>query len=159
MFNLDDAELVVTTRFSIGSGSENGERFCLSDYSSLEEFFADCAATFSNEENPEYVFQHWENIPEGMVTERWLSPNFFEMHDALQSIDDEHHIAFFNRCKTYRWDIASDDPHKLVAEFEYAMSDLLKSEDEQYCQGEDELLDTAYTALRIAGGAFIEDYD
>lgn len=158
MNNLSEAELMVDTRFSIESGNNNGNWFYLNDYYSLEEFFADCASWFSDEENPDYVYRDWQNIPDCMINENWISPNIFEVKDALQSINEAYTDVFFEWCKTYGWDIANDDPQKIVSEFHDAMEGLLKSEDDQYC-GEDDEYVTLYSGPRINCEMFTDDYN
>ena len=159
MLNLSDACLVVETRLSIDSGSYYGNWFYLEDYSSLGELLTDCAAWFSDEENPEYVFSDWENIPESMISESWFSPNFFALRDALQSMGEVQRALFFPWCKTYGWDIARDDPHKIVAEFEYAMDGLAAPDGNQYDPEEDGYFDPVYTGMRITCDLFTDNYN
>lgn len=159
MYDLNDAELVVETRFSIESGNNDGEWFYLRDYGSLSEFFTDCASWFSNEKSPEYVYLHWENIPDCMISENWISPNIFTLRDALQAIEEPYLDVFFEWCKTYGWDIASDDPHKIVSEFEYAFGGIIHSDQSEYSTEGDEYSDSSYSDMRIGYDMFTDDYN
>ena len=48
-----------------------------SDYSDKEEFYEACRELHKDEEDAEYMFQDWENVPEGLIDESWISENFF----------------------------------------------------------------------------------
>lgn len=114
-------EICVETRLSIESGNYDGTWFYLADYSNLSEFFTDCASWFCEEDNPEYIYDAWENIPDCLIGREWICPNIFEIRDALQSLDDELVDAFVNWCKLYGWDIATDDPYKLIIDFQSSL--------------------------------------
>lgn len=137
-YDLSEGQLTVNTRFSIESGDNNSNSFCLKDYSTLAEFFIDCASWFSDEENPEYVYSDWENIPESMISERWISPNLFELRDALQTLDQSLHAYFWHWCKSFGWEPATDEPYKLVSDFESSMTGKPSFDTSECCPEEDE---------------------
>lgn len=56
----------------------------MSDYSDMSEFLCACSDLFPGEEEPQYRYPKWENIPDILVSREWLCPNFFEIRDALR---------------------------------------------------------------------------
>ena len=52
----------------------------------MEEFRERCAKIHEDEEEPEYMFQDWENIPECLIDEGNLEENFFELRDELDKL-------------------------------------------------------------------------
>ena len=130
MKNLSNAEIYVDTRFSIESGGGDGNWFRLADYSSLSEFFVDCTSWFDGEDDPEYVYTAWTDIPAYLINENWLCPNIFEIRDAMQTIDEGLLDTFLSWCKTYGWDITTEDPYRIVTEFQYSVRQLPTSESE-----------------------------
>ena len=49
MMDIFEAEVFVDTVFSVESGAGNGNRFYLSDYSTMSEFQSDCAGWFNSQ--------------------------------------------------------------------------------------------------------------
>ena len=70
----------------------------LSDYSDKEEFYEACRELHKDEEDAEYMFQDWENVPEGLIGESWISENFFALRDAVEDLSDTEQEAFFVWC-------------------------------------------------------------
>lgn len=137
MKNLACAEVCVETRYSLESGNNDGNWFRLADYGSLAEFFIDCSSWFVDEENPEYIYVAWDNIPDNLIRRDWICPNIFEIRDALETIDSGHIDTLLSWCKTYGWDITTDDPYKIVSDFqcslgEYPVYECDASEQEEY---------------------------
>ena len=60
----------------------------LSDYADKEEFYEACRELHKDEEDAEYMFQDWENVPEGLIDESWISENFFALRDAVEDLSD-----------------------------------------------------------------------
>ncbi len=118
MKDIFEAEVFIDTVFSIESGTGNGNRFYMSDYSTMSEFQSDCAAWFSDESNPEYVYKEWWGIPDLLINERWLCPNFFEIRDALQQIDKKFITPFVDWCRDNGHDLTKDDPLMLVTRYQ-----------------------------------------
>jgi len=108
--DINDAEVLVETQFSIDTAQHYGTWFRLSDYSTIGEFFIDCAAWFDEEEIPEYVYLEWSDIPQDMITRNWISPDVFGLRDALQDVEVSQWGVFWKWCYTYGWDIGRDDP-------------------------------------------------
>jgi hypothetical protein len=116
--NLSEAGVVVTTQQEIDSGTYEGDWFRLSDYGDTGEFYTACHTWFHDEENPEFRYPAWENIPDCLVNEKWFSPNFFEIRDALEKLDDTEIDYFMTWCNYHGHNIATDDPYLLVSHFQ-----------------------------------------
>jgi len=61
--------IYVGTYAKYNSGDLRGAWLNLEDYANKEEFLEACRDLHSDEEDPEFMFQNWEGIPEGMISE------------------------------------------------------------------------------------------
>ena len=93
--NLSEARIYVGTYTKYGSGSLQGEWVDLADIYDHDEFMERCAEIHEDEEEPEYMFQAWEEIPEELVSESHLDEYFFELRDELDSLNDMEKEAFW----------------------------------------------------------------
>ena len=59
-------------------GSLYGKWLSLSDYADKEEFYKACAELHKDERDPEFMFQDYENIPDSLVGECWISEKFLK---------------------------------------------------------------------------------
>ena len=81
---LSEAKVYVGTYAKYNNGSLSGAWLDLSDYSDKEEFYEACRELHKDEEDAEYMFQDWENVPEGLIDESWISENFFALLGVAQ---------------------------------------------------------------------------
>ncbi|MDR2911833.1 MAG: hypothetical protein LBV38_00815 [Alistipes sp.] len=124
MEEIFEAEVFVETVFSLESYQNNGTWFYMSDYSTMDEFMTDCAAWFSNEETPEYIYKEWTGIPDTLITRMLLCPNFFEIREALRMIERRFIDPFIKWCVDNGHDLATDDVMMLVTRYQdYVPSD------------------------------------
>ena len=86
---LSEAKVYVGTYGKYNNGSLSGAWLDLSDYSDKEEFYEACRELHKDEEDAEYMFQDWENVPEGLIGESWISENFFALRDAVEDLSEE----------------------------------------------------------------------
>lgn len=91
---LSEAKVYVGTYAKYNNGSLSGAWLDLSDYSDKEEFYEACRELHKDEEDAEYMFQDWENVPEGLIDESWISENFFALRDAVEDLSDTEQEAF-----------------------------------------------------------------
>lgn len=63
------SRVYVGTYRKYNNGSLFGDWLDLSDYDSKKEFFAACRELHNDEEDPELMFQDWEDIPGNLITE------------------------------------------------------------------------------------------
>ena len=66
-----------------------------SDFYDLDDFIEHCAEIHEDEEEPEYMFQAWEEIPDGLIAESHLEETFFELRDELDRLSDKEQEAFW----------------------------------------------------------------
>lgn len=71
--------IYVGTYAKYNSGSIKGAWLDIDDYSDKEDFYAACAELHSDEHDPEFMFQDWEGIPDGMVSESHIDEEVFEL--------------------------------------------------------------------------------
>lgn len=93
--NLNAARIYVGTYAKYNSGSLAGKWVKLSDFSYLEDFMEHCAEIHKDEEEPEYMFQDWEEIPDCLIGEEHLDEDFFELRDELDRLTDTQQDAFW----------------------------------------------------------------
>ena len=86
---LSEARVYVGTYNKYNNGSLFGKWLDLSDYSDKDEFLEACADLHKDEQDPEYMFQDYENIPETLFSESSLSEKFFELRDANKDFNKE----------------------------------------------------------------------
>ena len=115
--NLNDAVVVVTTQYQIDNDTHEGDWFQLSEYGDTGEFYNACYSYFINENNPAFRFLAWENIPDILINKEWFCPNFFEIRDALECLEESDVDYFMSWCNYHGHNIATDDPHLLVSNY------------------------------------------
>ena len=95
--NIKEAAIYCGTYHKYNCGSIYGKWMTLSDYADKEEFYKACAELHKDESDPEFMFQDWENIPEGMVGESWVSEKVW---DLMNADDDDIKIVqhYCNAC-------------------------------------------------------------
>ena len=77
----------VGTYAKYNNGSTQGAWLDLSDYNDRDAFYEACAELHSDEDDPEFMFQDWEDIPCGMVGESSISPECWELLEAYDEFD------------------------------------------------------------------------
>lgn len=107
--DLNNAEIAVTTQHLIDIKDYRDYWLHLSDYSDMGEFLSACSDLFPGEKEPEYRYPKWENIPDTLVSREWLCPNFFEIRDALERLEEEETEFFISWSRSYGYDITTDD--------------------------------------------------
>jgi hypothetical protein len=114
---LSEARVYVGTYAKYNNGSLSGAWLDLSDYSDKEEFYEACRELHGDDEDAEYMFQDWENVPEGLIGESWISENFFSLRDAVEDLSDTEQEAFFVWCNYKSHDLGEEDADDLVRDF------------------------------------------
>lgn len=128
--NLQGAKIYVGTRAKYNNGSLDGKWVDLSDFNYLEDFLYECAEIHEDEEDPEFMFQDWENIPEQLVSESSLSEDFFYLRDEILDLDKDKEEAFWIWLDNTRSTVDFGDPHKLVSNFNDSYIGKYDSEEE-----------------------------
>lgn len=92
--DFSEAAIYVGTYAKYNAGSLFGKWFNLSDFADKDEFMEACKELHKDEEDPEFMFQDRENIPEELVSESWISEIFFELRDKVEDMDSTVQEAF-----------------------------------------------------------------
>ena len=75
----------VGTYRKYNNGSLAGEWLVLDEYTSKDEFYEACQQLHKDEADPELMFQDWEDVPDSLIGESWISSEYWEF---LQSGGD-----------------------------------------------------------------------
>ena len=86
--DLNQAEVAVTTQHLIDIRQEKDNWLQMSDFGDMGEFLCTCSGLFPEEKTPEYRYTRWEEIPAMLINRQWLCPNFFEIREAMEQLDE-----------------------------------------------------------------------
>lgn len=109
--NTSEASIYVGTYGKYNAGSIFGKWLNLSDYADKEEFYIACRELHNDEADPEFMFQDYENIPDGLIGESWISDKIF---DDLSTIAYNHLLKHADKYKVKPrfYVINFDDPRR-----------------------------------------------
>ena len=124
---LSEARVYVGTYARYNNGSLFGKWLDLSDYSDKDEFLEACRELHKDEQDPEYMFQDYENVPESLISESWLSGKFFELRDAIEKLSETQQEAFFVWCDHHNSDISEEDYAYEIVEQCYELPEFAKT--------------------------------
>ncbi len=116
--NLQDARVYVGTYHKYACGSIEGKWLDMSDYADKGEFIQACKELHKDEADPELMFQDWENIPDGLISESSISEKFFELRDETENFSETEAGAFYVWLNNGCYDISDYDAYDLVQKFE-----------------------------------------
>lgn len=162
--DINEAQIYVGTYAKYNDGSLYGKWMELSDYSDLDEFLTVCKELHKDEEDPELMYQDWENISESLIGECSLSANFFSLRDAMESLTEEEQEAFFVWCNNGSHDVASEDADSLLSKFREEYCGKYDSEEDytneyvETCYELSEFSKTYFDYKRFADDLFSTDY-
>lgn len=77
----------VGTYDKYNSGSLQGKWLKTDDYNSKEDFLMSCRELHNDETDPEFMFQDWENIPNGLISESWISDIVFQTNEIKSRVE------------------------------------------------------------------------
>ena len=87
--------IYVGTYAKYNNGSIQGEWLDLDDYTDKSDFIQACLELHDDEEDPELMFQDWENIPDLFISECSIDPDFW---DYMNCDRDEDAKAAYLAC-------------------------------------------------------------
>lgn len=116
--NISEASVYVGTYHKYNEGSIFGKWLNLSDYADKEEFYTACKELHNDEEDPEFMFQDYENIPEGLISEYGMSNNIFEVIEAFGNMDEDQKEPFLIWCNNGHRKLSEEDITDLISAFE-----------------------------------------
>lgn len=99
MKNLMQASVYVGTYGKYNSGSIAGKWLKLSKYESKNEFLQACRRLHKDESDPEFMFQDYENIPDSMVGESFISDEIWKVLAIPKKYDANRQDAFAEWCE------------------------------------------------------------
>lgn len=118
IINISEASIYVGTYQKYNNGSLNGGWLNLSDYTDLGEFYDACRDLHKDEENPEFMFQDYENIPDSLISECSVDHKLFEFLEAFESLDKKQKEPFLIWCDNGHYNLSQEDMHELLTHFE-----------------------------------------
>lgn len=118
--DINEARIYVGTYAKYNDGSIAGGWLDLSNYSNKDEFYQACRQLHADEEDPEFMFQDYENIPEGLASECGLSHKFFEVRDAIIELGETQAEAFLVWAENDSHDLSGEDIDGLITSFDDA---------------------------------------
>lgn len=151
MENILEAKIYVGTYAKYNQGSIYGKWLSLTDYFDKGEFYNACNELHSDEEDPELMFQDWENIPSGLITESSFSDNIFGIIEAVGKLDEKS--AFNVWMNNGFYDLNSNDISDVFSSFKDEYQGEYDSE-EDYAY---EIVESCYDLPEIAKAYF--DYE
>ena len=116
--NTSEASVYVGTYGKYNKGSIFGEWLKLSDYADKDEFYTACRELHNDEEDPEFMFQDYENIPNDLIGESWISDSVFEVLEALEDMDETRKEAFLIWCNNGHHKLSEGDISALISDFD-----------------------------------------
>lgn len=114
---IENASVYVGTYGKYNEGSLYGKWLNLSDYEDKEAFYIACAELHSDEQDPEYMFQDYENIPESLIGESWISEQAFTVLQTLSEMEDSVRQPFLIWCNNDHFNLDKEDIDDLVNRF------------------------------------------
>lgn len=160
--DLLDAKVYVGTYKKYNEGSLFGKWLTLSDYSDLKEFYDACKELHSDEEDAEYMFQDWEGIPKGLISESWISESIFELIEQADHIKDfDAFIAFLD---VSGYSLEDEDLGYLLSKFRDCYAGKYDNEEayaENYieqCYDLSDFIQTYFDYDKFAKDLFMGDY-
>jgi len=91
---MTDSRVYVGTYAKYNDGSIFGEWLDLSDYSDKNDFLEACMKLHEDEEDPELMFQDWENIPDKFISECSIDDEYWEYMEVTKDWDETRTMAF-----------------------------------------------------------------
>ncbi len=82
-------QIYVGTYAKYNNGNLFGKWLDLEDYTDRDEFYEACAELHADEEDPEFMFQDWECVPDGMISEVHVSAVCWTLLDVYEKYDED----------------------------------------------------------------------
>lgn len=116
--NISEARVYVGTYAKYNAGSLFGKWLNLSDYADKSAFYDACHELHNDEEDPEFMFQDYENIPDGLISECSISDNIFEVIEAFGNMEESQKEAFLIWCNNGHRSLSEEYIDDLINAFE-----------------------------------------
>lgn len=116
--DVTQAKVYVGTYRKYNDGSICGKWLNLSDYSDKDEFYKACYELHEDEQDPEFMFQDYEDIPNGLISENWISDRLFEVLETLEDMDANLLEPFLIWCNNEHKSFTDEDIDDLLSSFQ-----------------------------------------
>lgn len=83
--------IYVSTYHKYNSGTLQGEWMDLEDYSDAAEFFEAAKELHEDEEDPEFMFQDFDEVPARFKDESMSESELQELYDFIEMVEDSRH--------------------------------------------------------------------
>jgi len=116
--NLSEASVYCGTYAKYNNGDLTGKWLKFSDYNDSEEFFNACKELHSDEADPEFMFQDFENLPEKLYSESLSEGDvdkIYELVDFAAKIDGWDDSDWLSAHNTY---CGESDPDNQIFDFD-----------------------------------------
>jgi antirestriction protein len=84
---ISNAAVYCGTYAKYNNGNLFGEWLKFSDYSDADSFLEACKELHSDEENPEFMFQDYENFPENFYSESMGENDISEIYEYIETVE------------------------------------------------------------------------
>lgn len=99
-------KIYVGTYKKYNEGSIKGAWLSLDDCESINDFYTKCEKLHSDENDCEFMFQDYENIPKNLIGESWIDERIFDIINLnLEDEEQEAFIEFMDNQNFYWEDI------------------------------------------------------
>ncbi len=90
----DTPRVYVGTYAKYNNGSLRGAWIDLTEFDSKEEFLEHCAELHNDEEDPELMFQDWENDPGSYISESDVDSDLWDYLSEIESLSEDEKEAY-----------------------------------------------------------------
>jgi antirestriction protein len=120
-------KIYVGTYSKYNNGSIFGKWFDLSDYSDKDEFIEACLELHNDEEDPELMFQDYENIPESFISESHIDDEFWPFYEEFSQMDENRQEALLIFSSDFGYKLTDSD---IIEKFEESYQGEWNSEED-----------------------------
>lgn len=115
--DIQEAAVYVGTYGKYNNGNLGGGWLYISDYPTKADFVRAAKKLHNDESYPEFMYQDWQNIPNGMISESSISEELFEVVRELNTMDPEQIEAFYVFCDLYKYNLEGKDATEILEIF------------------------------------------
>lgn len=127
--NSNDPMVYVGTYAKYNNGSLEGEWVNLSDFSDKDDFIEYCLELHSDEEEPELMFQDYENVPKDLISESDIDESLWEILPLYDEYGEEFISTVMNDCGLSDYDELQSAINDMVIYY----ADSVEEAVERYC--------------------------
>lgn len=127
--NSNDPMVYVGTYAKYNNGSLEGEWVNLSDFSDKDDFIEYCLELHSDEEEPELMFQDYENVPKNLISESDIDESLWEILPLYDEYGEEFISTVMNDCGLSDYDELQSAINDMVVYY----ADSIEEAVERYC--------------------------